>query len=203
MTRRTRGNPTANPSNKDPGNLQQANRNKAQRRPRTGKPSNIQLLPFFSPPHCPFFFKTFFLAVRSAAENHPASTPAPPGRKKTGGRPPIARVHAAPVSMDDESDVSESMPATAGQDCTPPAVTYTRRQAQAPNKSTSARQSVRTSYRTVPDDEEEEIEEDITDEEGEDEGVNIYGGFDGAVGDALGNEVGRHFRWHVFQVSVN
>lgn len=127
--------------------------------------------------------------MRSAAGNPPASTPALPGRKKAGGRPPITRVHAAPVAMDDGSDVD--VPATASQDGNPSEVTHIRRQAQAPNKSATARKSVYTSHRTVPDDEEEpeEAVEDITDQENEDED-DIYGGIDSAVGDALRNEVG-------------
>jgi hypothetical protein len=139
--------------------------------------------------------------VRSAAEERRASTPVPPSRKKTGGpgrpRPPATRVYAAPVAMDDGSEVD--LPATPSQDRNPPAVTHARRQAQAPNKSTSARRSVHTSHRIVPDDEEEVIEEDITDQEDEDED-DIYGGVDGAaVGDALGKEVrqlptGMYFR---------
>src|ERR1700733_9167560 len=186
MTRRSVGTPMANPNNKGPGKSQQTtgNRNKAtRRRPGTGKPSNIQLATFPSPPHRPFF--TFFIVVCSAAEDHPESTPAPPGRKKTGGPPPM-RVHAAPVVMDDGSDID--MPATASQDRNPPVVTHTHRQTQALNKSTSYRRSVRTSHRVVPDDEEEEDEEDI------------YGGVDG---DVLGNEVRQLSHWHIFQVYVS
>jgi hypothetical protein len=130
--------------------------------------------------------------VRSAAEDRRASTPALPGRKKTGGRPPATRVHAAPASMDDGSDVDVPGPATASQDCNPPAVTRAHRQAQVSSKSTSARRSVPASHRVVPDDSDEEdpIEEDITEPGQEDEDEDdIYGGVDGAVADALGNEV--------------
>jgi hypothetical protein len=52
MTRRTAGTPTVNPNNKVPGKPQQTNRNKAQRRPGTSKPSNIQLMRFPPPPLC-------------------------------------------------------------------------------------------------------------------------------------------------------
>jgi hypothetical protein len=112
------------------------------------------------------------------------------------------RVHAAPVVMDDGSDVD--MPATASQDRNPPVVTHARRQTQALNKSASyRRQSVRTSRRVVPDDEEEVVEEAITDQEDEDED-DIYGGVDSAAaGDALGNEVRQLSHWHVFQVYVS
>ena len=129
--------------------------------------------------------------MHPAAEDDPASTSAPPGRKKSGGRPPIARVHAAPVAMDDGTESGVDEPAIASQDRNrPPAVTHARRQAQTSNKSTVARQSVHTSHHAVTDDsdEEEVIEEEITDQEDEDD---IYGGIDGAVGDALGNEVGQ------------
>jgi hypothetical protein len=93
--------------------------------------------------------------------------------------------------MDDESDVDRDVPATASQDRNP------RRQAQVPNKSTSARQSVQTSRRAVPDDEEDVIEEDITDQEDED---NIYEGVDSAT---LENDVGQVSRWVVFQIYVS
>ncbi len=191
MTRRTVGTLTANSNNKGLGRSQQINCNKAQRRPGTGKPSNIQLTHFPPPPlHLTELFYFLFMA-HSAAEDHPVSTPAPPSHKKTGasGRPPATQVHAAPVAMNDESDVD--VPATASQDCNP------HRQAQALNKSTSARRSVQTSHRAVPDDEEEVIEENITDQEDED---NIYEGVDGAT---LGNDVGQLSHWHVFQIYVS
>jgi hypothetical protein len=101
--------------------------------------------------------------------------------------------------MDDESDADVPAPATASQDGNPPAITHSHRQAQVPNKSSTARRNVRTSRRIVPDDEEEEVTEDGTDQEDEDE-EDIYGGLDGAADDALGNEVGQLFHWHVFPV---
>ena len=193
MTRRTAGNPTANLSNKGPGKPQQTNRNNVQKRPGTGKPSAHASCAFSTSTELTFF--TLFLVVRSTAEDRPASTSAPPGCKKTGGRPPVTHVHAAPIIMDDGSDVD--VPATANQDRNLPAVTHTCRQAQVLKKSTTARQGVHASHRAVVDDEEEVIEQDIiTDQEDEDED-NIY---DGATGDALGNEVGQLSRWHVVQV---
>jgi hypothetical protein len=181
----------ANPNNKGPGKSQQTtrNRNTAQKRPETSKPLNIELVLFFSSAsQC--FPPFFFLVARPAAKDRPASTPAPSSRKKTGGssRQPATRVHAAPINMDDGSDVDG--PATASQDCSPPMVNHTRRQSQVPKTSVSSYRRVHAGRR-VPDDEEEEvIEEDKTDQENEDED-DIYGGVDGAVGNALGNEVGR------------
>jgi hypothetical protein len=203
MTRRTAGTPTANSNNKGPGSAQQTNRNKVQGRPGTGMPSNTQLtlFPSLAPSHC-----TFFLAVRSAAEDRRASTPALPGRKKTGGRPPATHVHAAPASMDDGSDVEVPGPATASQDRNPPAVTRVHKQSQVSSKPTPARRSVPTSHRVVPDDSDEEdaIEEDTTEPGQEDEDEDdIYGGIDGAVGDALENEVRQLSHWHVFQLYIS
>lgn len=135
--------------------------------------------------------------MRAGAEDHPASTPSSSGHKKTTGRPPATRVHAAPT-MNDDSDVDA--PTAVSKDCNPPAVTHTRRQVQALNKSTSARRSIRASQRIVPDDEEEEIEEDRTDQEDEDEDEDaIYGGLEGSAGDALGSEVGQLSIQRVFR----
>ena len=140
--------------------------------------------------------------VRSAAKDHPAPAPAPPGRKNTGGRP-----NAAPITMDGDSDVDA--PAVASQDRGPSPVTNTRRQSKAtPNESASARRSVHTSYRQVaPDDSDEEEENGVdgTDlqDEAEDEDEDIYGGIVGATaGEALENEVGHFLHLYIHQLTI-
>lgn len=179
LTRRT-----AKPKTTGSENSQQTNPNKptVQKRPATGKPSNIQLA---LPPGSALLF-THFLVARSAVEDHHASTSASLSRKKIGGRrTPTSHVHdAPPVPMDDGSGVD--VPAIASQDHNLP-VAHARRQAQALNRSTSAN----TSLRVVPDD------EDLTDED------DIYGGIEGDVGDALRSEVRRLSHRHVFQVYIS
>lgn len=113
MTRRTAGTPMANPNNEDPGKSQQTadNRNKVQRRSGTGKHLNIRLaLSPLGPLRLTLLFLLFFLAARSAAEDRPVSTAAPPSHKKTSGRPPATRAYTTPVAMDDGSAVD--VPAT-------------------------------------------------------------------------------------------
>lgn len=200
MTRRTTGTPPTNSNKKDPGKPQQANRDKAQKKSGTGKPSIFRVTCTSSPFASPLFL--LFLVVRSAAKDRPAPAPAPSGRKKTGGRP-----NAPPITMDDDSDADA--PAVASQDRGPSPVTHPRRQPKAaPNESASARQSVRTSYRQVaPDDSDDEEENgvDRTDsqDEAEDDDEDIYGGIDGATaGEDLENEVGCFLYLYIHQLTI-